>query len=90
MMSTNARSITPLCIIYENTVYLEPVKIVEIFNPYFCNIPSQLNENIPQTTIDPVRCVNSNCSSSLLFCLIAEKECISLIINLKNSKKTYR
>ena len=87
IMSTNARNSTPLRIIYENNEYLEPVEIAEVFNLYYCNIPQQLNENIPQSSIDPIRCVNSNCISSLLFYPVSENECISLINNLKNTKE---
>ena len=92
----NARRTTPLRIIYKITEYIcSLMKYLKLLIYITVIFIQPLNDNSATSKwqysiIDSVRCVNSKCISSLLFCPVPESECIFIIHNFQNTMKKHK
>ena len=76
----------PSRIISENIEIINNDEIAEIFNNYYTEMAHTLENNLPNSAIDPISYVTKNSSSSMHLYPISIHECIEVISNLKNTK----
>ena len=74
-------------IIHNNAEYYNHKDIAEIFNNYFCEIPLELNNNLPSNNIDPLKFMKTNRQASLFLNPVSNKECSKFINSLKFTKQ---
>ena len=73
-------------IISDNIEYINNNEIAEIFNDYFSEIAISLDNNLPDSTIDPLLYVKTNSISSLYLSPTTAAECTNIISGLKMTK----
>ena len=74
-------------IIVNNITYTDNDDIASVFNSYFCSVGSEIDSNIPQSSLDPLHYVNTNVTSSFFLHPVSSNEVSHHIKNLKNSKQ---
>ena len=85
VLSLSKNRNTVKAILFNNTEVFDELEISNLFNNFFCNIPLELDSNIPVSSIDPLRYV-TEVNSSLFLRPVTAQECSKVIHSLKNSK----
>ena len=73
-------------IIHENIEFINSDEISHIFNEYYSTVAHDLENDLPQNTLDPISYVTTN-PHSMFLSPVTESECNKLIMNLKISKQ---
>lgn len=71
---------------YNNYEVTTDAEICEIFNEYFLSIPTILEQELPNSTIDPITYLSVNSNSHIFLNPVDESECLKIIMSLKNSR----
>ena len=75
-------------LIYNNLEYSEAGDIAELFNQYFSNIATDLDREIPHSTMDPLQFLAPPISNSLFLTPATPNEISKVISGLKNTKNS--
>ena len=87
ILSKNIKNTSIKNILYNNILYDNDADIAEVFNSFFCSIGSNLDSQIPASSINPLSYINSNISSSFFLQPVSAFEVTYHIRSLKNSKE---
>ena len=79
--TSNSHSIKS--ILWNEKLFTNDIDIAEIFNNYFANIATELDECLPTNNVDPLSYVSRHVNSSMFFNFTDPNECSAIIRNLK-------
>ena len=74
-------------LVYEGNIFSDQKQICNVFNKYFCEIGSVVENSIPPPTTDPLSYLESPVPESFFLFPVSPAECSNIINNLKNTKQ---
>ena len=88
LMNRQSKDRSPGCILEGSREIYEDEEIANVFNNYFTNVPLELDENVPNTYLNPLHFINTDLNSSLVnFEPCTPIEVSSIMGNLKITKQ---
>ena len=86
-MGSNVSKDRMINILQNGSLISSEESLSNLFNDYFSNIATDLNDNLQPSTQNPYMYVKNKPSASLFFYKVTERECANIIDQLKNSNQ---